>query len=222
MDKGIMLMKIIQEISRNNFTEAYEAQLVKTLIESDIPLLKSLNFQDSFVGVYMDCIEFGIKWEQIQPLDEDDDMTEPSTGSINFLSIERIVANTKDYIYFGDVDPDDPITDFHIVDEFCAESCVGIYAGKHASNSLYFVDCGEAPVFLGLDLTGYIEMLCLSKGYYYWQSAILALCYGEENNKVEEMKERMPKLFPGWTWEAFVAKYDEVKIDENVYGIGPM
>ncbi len=45
-------------------------------------------------------------------------------------------------------------------------------------------------------------------------TAILLLLYGEKYDfsTVDKFKTHMPILFPDWTWEGFVQKFEEVRL----------
>lgn len=194
-----------ENISAENFTP------IRVVENSDMEVALPFGFKPSFIQSYFHAAEFMLKWIEKNAKGE-------MEGGIYILKLDSIALkhsssnfNPKYY------DDDDPILDFHVIDEFCNEAGVGIYSGKHATNSLYYFSIDERPEYLGLDFMGYIEMIIASKCFLYWQKAILAIRNNESNNESEEFKTHMPRLFPGWTWEEFVAKYESVKIEEEDY-----
>lgn len=175
-------------------------------------LENSVQFKDSFFKNYHLGAEFGISWY------ESDANSKTASGKANILSLKKIMDRVSSSNYDPkDYDNDDPIVDFYVVDEFINEAGVGIYAGEHATNSLYYFALDERPEYLGLDFVGYLEMAIEAKVFIHWQKAILAIRKGKTNPETEQFKLHMPRLFPEWTWEGFVAKYESLKIEEDAY-----
>jgi hypothetical protein len=63
-------------------------------------------------------------------------------------------------------------------------------------------------------MEGYIQLLYMARGFGYWQQTLLWLQGNPEGNPntVEEFKTYMPKVFPDFKWEEFVALYEKVKL----------
>lgn len=170
-----------------------------------------LGFKESFAYSYSQAAKALLNWEE-------KDSGKSIVGGFRILNLDHILKKLSisnfDPKYYDD---DDPILDFYVVDEFCNEAGVGIYAGKSATNSLYYFAIDERPEYLGLDFSGYMAMLIASRCFMYWQKAILSIRNKTENAETVKFKEHMPRLFSGWTWEEFIAKYESVKIEEDAF-----
>lgn len=153
---------------------------------------------------------FKISWKLAE-----DDSSIMYRGNINILTIAEIFRDWKGILYFEDTPIDSNRRDFKIVDYFLGEYACGIYWGNKKDLTFYYAELdGSKPKSLDLDINGYIEMMILAKGYLHWQMAITDILYGDGLANVREFKEEMPKLFPGWTWEAFVEKFEEVRLHQ--------
>ena len=197
-----------KKISPQNFTP------IRAVEDSLIEEALRLGFKESFALSYGQIAEAMIFWIE----EGAKETTTDYEGATHILSLDGIIGKRSSSNFDPQyLDDDDARNDFHVVDEFCNEAGVGIFSGKSATNSLYFFAIDEMPEYLGLDLSGYVEMLIASRCYRYWQKAILSIRNEKTNHETEKFKERMPYLFPGWTWESFVSKYNEVKIEEDAF-----
>ena len=68
---------------------------------------------------------------------------------------------------------------------------------------------------LSHEISGFKEEASKLKAH--WQKAILSIRNKTENAETVKFKEHMPRLFSGWTWEEFIAKYESVKIEEDAF-----
>jgi hypothetical protein len=135
-------------------------------------------------------------------------------GCVKILALKEILRDWKGVVYFDFTDDEDRIKYFHPIDFFIDEACVGAFLNEvdQQDSSLYLYDFGDAPVDLNLNMNGYIQMLAASKGFLYWQYAIIEILEDQENPVSQRFKEWMPKLFPGFSWQEYVQKYNQIKI----------
>jgi hypothetical protein len=54
----------------------------------------------------------------------------------------------------------------------------------------------------------------MSKGFGWWQNALVEIHSGNPMPNVASFKEKMPLIFPDFSWDAFAALYEEVRIDK--------
>jgi hypothetical protein len=113
---------------------------------------------------------------------------------------------------------------FKAVDFFTSEACVGLYYDERADPELYFYDFEGEPAPLGIDIAGYLQLLTLSLGFYYWQLLVVELARPDSprpyvpardvhrNPDVLKFVDTMPQLYPAFSLEAFVALYDQVRL----------
>jgi hypothetical protein len=143
------------------------------------------------------------------------DIKDPEVkGSVKILPAQEILRNWEGVVYFDFTPADDRIRNFHPLDFFIDEACVGAFlneAGKE-DTSLYFFQFEGEPAKLNLDVNGYIQMMSASKGFLYWQYAVIEILEGKENPTSQRFKEWMPKLFTDFSWEEYLQLYNKLKM----------
>lgn len=135
-------------------------------------------------------------------------------GSVKVLSLYEILQNWKDIVYFDFTPERGRIRNFHPIDFFIDEACAGAFLNEDSQqdSSLYLYSFETEPISLNLNIDGYIQMLVTSKGFLYWQYAIIEILSNQENPVSQRFKEWMPKIFPGFSWQEYVQKYNQLKI----------
>ena len=135
-------------------------------------------------------------------------------GLVKIMSIQEILKDWQGIIFFEFTEENDRIRKFHPIDFFIDEACVGAFINEADKEdcSLYLYSFGDDPINLSLNMMGYIQMLLSSRGFLYWQYAILEIISGQENPSSQRFKKWMPKLFTGFEWEQFVSLYNSLKV----------
>ena len=135
-------------------------------------------------------------------------------GSVKVLSLNEILQDWKDVVYFNFTPEQERIRNFHPIDFFVDEACVGAFLNESSKQdvSLYLYSFEGEPTNLNLDINGYIQMMVASKGFLYWQYTVVEILESQENPVSQRFKEWMPKLFPGFSWQAYVQKYNQLKL----------
>ena len=145
------------------------------------------------------------------------------TGKIYLQKIEDIYTE-QDWAH--DVDLEDPafarMRVFQPVDYYDEVSWAGLFHDDARDPGLYmFISAeGMVPYPLHVDVEGYIALLEHTLGYGNWPWAILALLPNDGKNPVyqynlnytDKFRQRMQVLVPGFSYEAFVACYDRVRL----------
>ena len=107
--------------------------------------------------------------------------------------------------------PISPTGVFRPLDFFVDEACVGFFSDYGSKDELYYHDFGISFYSLKTDFAGYVTLLAHSYGYAYWQQVILNHEYGYRTDAAGRFKEDMPRLFPDFDYQAFIALYESVK-----------
>ncbi len=82
-------------------------------------------------------------------------------------------------------------------------------------NSLYYMSVSNYELKnLDLDYEGYTQMAIEARVFNHWQLVLLHYMDGEDIGSVETkvFKTAMPKIFPDWTWENFIAKFENLRL----------
>jgi hypothetical protein len=216
LNKNNMNQKEVK-IKLITFLDDFEEIQTVSVIEDNIgqSLGKNIKAEIEQYGLNNDWIEnyqnlFGFQLQWKAKLETGID----ANGSIKIMELPIVFSDWKGQTYFDNTPEDDMCRDFKIVDFYFDEYASGILFGKNKDFTFYNAELdGTQPKSLDLDINGYIEMMMISKGYAHWQLVIEHLLYKEYHKEhTERFKENMPKLFPDWTWEGFIKKFEEVRL----------
>ena len=99
---------------------------------------------------------------------------------------------------------------FRRVDLFASEASIGFFSDNQMGKEFYY--CTRHYFYLlNLNFEQYFKLLCEAKGFTYWQLAIINLEYGYGKLESEWFQEQMPKLFPSFSFDAFITLYQKFK-----------
>ena len=163
---------------------------------------------ESIVTFYSFISEWRLKWQSKQ------DFEIKAEGTFNFLPLTEVMQDISDDSLGGnDWNPEmkgfRPLDMFYDIDGF-----VGFYIDRPEKKGLYLQHSDSSVSPLHVDLDGYLRLLCMSKGYGWWQNALVEIHKGSPMPNVAAFKEEMPLIFPDFSWDAFVSLYEEVRIDK--------
>lgn len=133
-------------------------------------------------------------------------------GKIKILPLKEVMGDWEGIVWFKKMPDQDDLKNFRILDFFVDEACVGFYDLPDKTEALYYLYLEDRPVRLGLNLEGYVEMLVMTRGYFYWQTAVIELITGKESKESRDFKKYMPQLFSDFKYESFVELYHQVRI----------
>jgi len=136
-------------------------------------------------------------------------------GVVNFISLDKVIQDSWDDTLGGndwalDMKGFRPLDMFYDMDGF-----VGFYINRPEKNGLYLQHSDSSISPLHVNLDGYLQLLGMSKGFGWWQNALVQIHSGKEMPNVAQFKEKMPLIFPQFSWEAFVELYNKVRIDKK-------
>jgi hypothetical protein len=147
-------------------------------------------------------------------------------GGFELLTLQEIyLSNWKGVVYFDSDTPNKVrMQTFKPVDFFIDEACVGLFHDERADPELYLYTFEDKPEPLGVDIGGYLQLLTLSLGFYYWQLLVIELARpnsprpyvpardAHRNQDLLDFVDTMSQLYPPFNLEAFVALYDQVRL----------
>lgn len=135
-------------------------------------------------------------------------------GTFDFITIEQVMQDSWDEELGGnDWAPD--MKGFRPLDMFYdMDGMVGFFINRPEKTGLYLLHSDSSMSALNVDMEGYLQLLVMSKGFGWWQNALVQISKGEEMPNVASFKENMPKIFPDFSWEAFEELYESVRIDK--------
>jgi len=137
-------------------------------------------------------------------------------GKLRFSSSKYLFVDAGLY----DGEGDDELQYFHPLDYPTPESFVGfiIMPDDTIYESLYYMSISDYELNnLDLDYEGYTQMAVEARVFNHWQRVLLYYMDGEGIGSVETetFKTEMPKIFPDWTWENFIAKFESLRLSNK-------
>lgn len=139
-------------------------------------------------------------------------------GCMHFLKMEEVLQNWKGNLYDeDDLEENDLIEFFHPFDLITPEAQCGIMIGmEYEDHEIHYNYSGTAETLgLDVDFEGYLEMAKEARIFFYWPKVLLDIQNKEENPETLSFKKNMPKIFPDFKWENFVAKYESLRLSKQ-------
>ncbi len=137
-------------------------------------------------------------------------------GKMRLTQSEYLFSENNGIYDEGD---DEDLKYFRPLDYPTPESYVGfIITPDTIDESLYYMSISDYELNnLDLDYEGYTQMAVESRVFNHWQRVLLYYMDGEGIGSVETeiFKTEMPKIFPDWTWENFIAKFESVRLSNK-------
>jgi hypothetical protein len=102
---------------------------------------------------------------------------------------------------------------FHPVNLNTNECSIGFFEDSKLCNELFVFEAGYHFYSLQIGFEEYFELLCASKGFVYWEKAILNYLYPSyESGNLADFKYYMPKIFPKWEFNEFIRLFDKIHL----------
>lgn len=182
----------------------YKKNQVEEICKMGVPI-KFINKMNEFFG-------FSIDWKSTKSSGLN------ATGRIKINDVRDVFGDWKNIAYTDETPEQSTLRDFKIIDQNSDTSAAGILFGETKDFTFYVSALDGSPLIsLDLDIVGYCEMLHNTRGYVGWHQAVIHLM---DNSKYKEITEKfkhdMPLLYEekNWTWEEFVAKFEEVRLNK--------
>jgi hypothetical protein len=136
-------------------------------------------------------------------------------GKLQFASTEYLFSEAGLY----DEGDDEDLQYFHPLDYPTPETYVGfIIAPDMTHKSLFYMSVSNYELYnLDLDYEGYTQMALEARVFNHWQKVLLYYMGDTEtgSSETETFKTEMPKIFPDWTWENFIAKFESLRLSNK-------
>ncbi len=189
-------LKITNDFVRSSIEIKEETLFDKGFM--DVDLAKFYSFFETWKLTWKTTEELNIKAE----------------GVIDFIPLDQVMQDVWDNS-LGGIDWNPEMKGFRPLDMFYdIDGFVGFYIDRPEKKGLYLQHSDSSVSPLHVDLDGYLKLLGMSKGFGWWQNALVEIHSGNPMPNVAGFKEKMPLIFPDFSWDAFVALYEEVRIDK--------
>ncbi len=139
-------------------------------------------------------------------------------GNIQLAELQHVLAGANgNGIYFNeDLPQDADIRFFHPLDFPTPETYVGfIIKPATIYPSVYYLHGDNELSNLDLDFHGYTEMAYEARVFNYWQRVLLEYMNGNSSEITKTFQTEMPQIFPDWTWENFIEKFESLRISKR-------
>lgn len=198
-------------LKKGKSIEGFEKKFKSVLTTSNNQKAKDLNFDKSVIDFCEISNGFELKWWK--------DSSKGIGGEINLLSMESMFEKDSAIIDELKISEylDKDLEFFRAIDIPSMNEEVGFFMlpNKKPIKNIYYRLAGENVSDLDLDFKGYLEMAFESKVYAYWQKVLVDIQDNEESHEVLTFKEQMPKIFEDFSWDAFVEKYESLRLSNQ-------
>lgn len=184
-------------------------------IDNIVPRAKEIDFskykdiEDKNILRFYRCLDWWkLSWKSKSELDV------KAEGIFEFISFERVMNDAWDDDLGGN-DWSPEMKGFRPLDLFYdSDGFVGFYISGKDKKGLHLVHSDSSVSPLHIDFEGYLKLLSLSKGFEWWQNALVEISTGKHQPNVDSFKAKMPKIFPDFDYEEFKDLYESLRIDK--------
>ena len=140
-------------------------------------------------------------------------------GNIKFIDMKSLFEEDLSDVYDTEmIEENEDIQFFRPWDYGTPEAqCGFVIKPEEIYPSVYYNQTGRSSLHsLDLDYEGYTQMALEARVFYHWQVVLLHHAgwnFGEE--ETIHFKKHMPEIFPDWTWEKFIARYEELRLSNK-------
>ncbi|MNJ90965.1 hypothetical protein D3C87_86050 [compost metagenome] len=182
--------------------------------EENFFLLNQNNISDKAIIKFYSCFsQWKLHWKN------KDNINIHIEGIIELQPLEEIFAGHWDETWadtWEGTEIAEDMVGFRPLDSFYeGTGIVGFYINRFDKQGLYLYKEEGEPEPLHVDFEGYLKLLALSKGFGWWQNALIEISTGVHQPNTDSFRENMPEIFPEFNWEEFVALYQTVRIDKK-------
>ncbi len=187
---------------------AEDDRTVPPILETDIPALTRLDaVHNGIEDFYRNVADgYGFEWWA--------DRENSIGGKLQFVSTEYLFSDST----FYEEGDNEELKYFHPLDHPTPEISIGfIIKPDTIYRSMYYLTIDYELYDLDLDYEGYTQMAIESRVFNYWQKVLLYYM-GEMSTgsfETERFKTEMPKIFPDWTWENFIDKFESLRLSNK-------
>ena len=171
--------------------------------------------QASLPSAILDCYEkangFRLHWHATE--------RENISGFIHFLKMQHVIQDWKKVGLFNEEDvlENDLIEYYKPFDQISETfSCGILITPDFVSESIYCHNAPDPETYdLDIDFEGYLEMAFEAKVFQYWPKTLLDIKDEGESPETVAFKREMPRIFAGFNWNAYVKRYQELRLSKR-------
>lgn len=165
--------------------------------------------QQPVVDFYRVSDGFEIDWTPAESTLADHDLV----GRVKVNPIQKVLISWKGIVFFDDEPENSPKRKFFPLDFFADEASVGFCTYEGYRSMMFFYQFEGDMIPLYVDFEGYLKLMLLTRGCYYWQYLIREITEGEENTVSARIKKYLPQVFPDFSFEKFKKLFNKLRVD---------
>lgn len=179
-------------------------------LRKDLPEMDDLNITHKGIKEFYNEITdgFEVNWKK--------DDNSFIGGKMKLAETKYLFAEDNNIYDEGD---EEDLKYFRPLDYPTPETYVGFIIRPDVINkSLYYMSVSNYELLnLDLDYEGYTQMAVDARVFNHWQLVLLHYMDSGGIGSVETktFKTEMPKIFTDWTWEGFIAKFEDLRLSNK-------
>ena len=204
------LVYALEDASEAGKINEVEKDYLFNLSEEMKEKMRSLRFEEKIIDLYDHSNGIIIKWRQ--------NPEEGVMGQLNLLRIETTLQDWSNKLYYeSDLEENDLLEYYKPFDEVTPEVTSGfLITPEFTSDTIYTHYVSRYELHdLEIDFAGYLEKAIAAKVFNLWTRVLLQIQEGTEGHETLAFKEHMPKIFPDFSWEDFVEKYQNLRLSNQ-------
>jgi hypothetical protein len=204
------LMDFQQELDSNNLVikEKFEYQSTPADAAQIDTQRQLRRIEPSVLDYYAVQNGIDIKWKAADASLVENEMV----GAVKLNLFSEVVKDWSGVVFFDNEPADSARRKFFPVDFFTDEAAAGFCTKEEYRAMMYFFQFEGDLIPLHVTFSSYLQLMLHAKACYYWQYLIMAIENKEENTVSERIKQYLPKVFPGFSFDDFEALYNKLRI----------
>lgn len=207
IDKFILFEK---ELDGNKLIVKEKFELINQPADaSQLAIQRELKrIEASVLDFYVIANGIEVKWGPVDPDLKGSDIV----GRIKVNPFSQVVKDWSGVVFFDNDPADSPRRKFFPLDFFADEAAVGFSTMEGWRNMVYLYKFEGDLIPLYVNFESYLSLMVQARGCYYWQYLILEILEKQENVMSGRIKQYLPRLFQGFSFDAFQKSFNEVRI----------
>ena len=215
-------------ILKEYFSSHINSEIIKTIDNQ-----KSIKYNTSYGGfvpspyenlsrlnnIHVGIDEFYYNMGDGYLVEWDKNKSEGVGGNMKLVGVKSLFEDDLSDIYDEEmIEENEDIQYFRPFDYATPEAqCGFVIKPEEIYSSVYYNQAGRSSLHnLDLDYEGYTQMALEARVFYHWQVVLLHYSgWGFGEQETIHFKKHMPEIFPDWTWEKFIARYEELRLSNK-------
>lgn len=211
------LLQLLYPYIESSIIEIWDYSYNQPLEGKDINLERLNKIQKTITDLYyIGGNGFELTWSQSKK------SKDYIGGQMKFVEAQQLSFNINDFYKLGlteeNYTKNNNLKYYHILDQCTPETSCGFLIKPDSIEPTLYYTSSDMELFpLDLDYKGYTEMAVEARVFYYWQIVLLhykgTMQLGASETEI--FKKEMPKIFPEFSWDSFIEKYESLRLSNK-------